>query len=129
MHRHDLAGRANTLLRERGEDPWTSAVTPRRLAGVVGLLRARTISMPIAKEVLAEVAATGGDPAEIVESRGLAQIGDEDALLAAVRAAPGVRAHIVWGRGGGGIGSVGRFVRIALSQCGRRCRSNQQRTN
>ena len=73
------------LLRERGEEPWTSSVTPERLAAVVGLLKARTISMPIAKEVLAEVAASGGDPAAIVEERGLAQVGDEDELLAVIR--------------------------------------------
>jgi aspartyl-tRNA(Asn)/glutamyl-tRNA(Gln) amidotransferase subunit B len=73
------------LLRTRGEDPWTSAVTPERLAGVVALLRDRTISMPIAKEVLAEVARSGADPARVVEEKGLAQMG-ADQLRPAVEA-------------------------------------------
>jgi aspartyl-tRNA(Asn)/glutamyl-tRNA(Gln) amidotransferase subunit B len=66
-----------SILRERGEDVSSSAVTPERLAGVVALLRDRTISMPIAKEVLAEVATTGADPAAIVEEKGLAQMGGD----------------------------------------------------
>jgi aspartyl-tRNA(Asn)/glutamyl-tRNA(Gln) amidotransferase subunit B len=73
------------LLRERGEQPWRSRVTPERLAGVVELLRGRTISMPVAKEVLAEVAATGADPAAVVEERGLAQIADPDRLRSIVQ--------------------------------------------
>lgn len=74
-----------SILRERGEDAWQSAVTPERLAGVVALLRDRTISMPIAKEVLAEVAASGADPAQVVEEKGLAQMGS-DALVPVVDA-------------------------------------------
>jgi aspartyl-tRNA(Asn)/glutamyl-tRNA(Gln) amidotransferase subunit B len=67
-----------SILRERGEDPWDSAVTPEHLAGVVALLRDRTISMSIAKEVLAEVATSGADPAGIVKDKGLAQMGADD---------------------------------------------------
>ena len=66
-----------SIMRERGEDAWQSAVTPERLAGVVALLRDRTISMPVAKEVLAEVAASGADPARVVEEKGLAQMSSE----------------------------------------------------
>ena len=41
----------------------------------------------IAKELLAELYLSGGDPARIVEERGLAQVSDESALEDAVEAA------------------------------------------
>ncbi|MEW6583527.1 MAG: Asp-tRNA(Asn)/Glu-tRNA(Gln) amidotransferase subunit GatB [Actinomycetota bacterium] len=104
--RNELAA----LLRERGEDAWRSAVTPEKLAAVVGLLRARTISMPVAKEVLAEVAASGGDPAAIVEERGLAQIGDEEELLAVVRSVAEANASQMEELRGGKDKLVGFFV-------------------
>jgi aspartyl-tRNA(Asn)/glutamyl-tRNA(Gln) amidotransferase subunit B len=65
-------------LRERGEEPWESRVTPERMAAVIGLLERREINVPAAKEVLAEVIASGADPEAVVAERGLGQLGDDD---------------------------------------------------
>ncbi|MGD9697044.1 MAG: Asp-tRNA(Asn)/Glu-tRNA(Gln) amidotransferase subunit GatB [Thermoleophilia bacterium] len=79
-----IRGELRAQLRERGEEPWQSAVTPDRLAALLGLLDDRTLSVPLAKEVLAEVVATGAEPGEVVEAKGLGQISDEGELVALV---------------------------------------------
>ncbi len=79
-----IRGELRAQLREDGTEPWESAVTPARLAALLGLLADRTLSVPLAKEVLAEVIATGAEPAEVVESKGLGQISDEGELVALV---------------------------------------------
>jgi aspartyl-tRNA(Asn)/glutamyl-tRNA(Gln) amidotransferase subunit B len=76
-----LRGELRAQLRERGEHPWDSAVTPAHLAELVGLVGDGTISAPTGKEVLAEVIATGDAPAVIVETRGLGAISDEGELV------------------------------------------------
>ena len=55
-------------------------VTPEAVAGVVDLVATKKISGAVGKEVLGRVAREGGDPAEIVEREGLAQVSDEGAL-------------------------------------------------
>src|SRR5262249_41554160 len=77
-------GELRAQLRERGLGPWESQATPPRLAAIVRMVEARRVSVPAAKEVLAEVIATGVDPERVVEERGLGQIGDEDELAALV---------------------------------------------
>jgi len=58
----------------------------RQLGALVGLLDEGTIAAPAAKEVFAELCEHGGEPARIVEGRGLRRLADEDALAAAVEA-------------------------------------------
>jgi aspartyl-tRNA(Asn)/glutamyl-tRNA(Gln) amidotransferase subunit B len=75
-------------LREHGiEDPAQSKLSPRALAELVGMVESRTLSRSAAKEVLAELTAQGGDPAAIVEARGLAPIADSSELEAIVERA------------------------------------------
>ncbi len=57
-----------------------------QLAAFLRLLAGDTVSSTAAREVLAELVDTGGDPAAIVERRGLGQISDPAALTAAVDA-------------------------------------------
>src|SRR5262245_41765895 len=79
-----IRGELRAQLRERGEEPWESPVTPERLGELIALLEERTISVPAAKEVLAEVIATGAEPRAVVQAKGLAQVSDEGELLALV---------------------------------------------
>jgi len=51
--------------------------TPENFAEFINLIYKKEISSKIAKQVLAEMAANGGDPTEIISSRGLSQIKDE----------------------------------------------------
>ena len=64
-----------------------SKVTPEGLAGLVGLVGAKKISHGSAKAVLAIMVAEGGDPEQIVEREGLAQMSDSGELEAVVEKA------------------------------------------
>jgi glutaminyl-tRNA synthetase len=57
---------------------------PAELAELVEMTDDGTISMNIAKELLDEMLAAGGSPRALVESRGLSQISDSDALTAII---------------------------------------------
>jgi aspartyl-tRNA(Asn)/glutamyl-tRNA(Gln) amidotransferase subunit B len=59
-------------------------ISPAQLAGLLNLLHGGTISGKIAKDVFEIVWSEGGDPAEIVEKRGLRQVTDTGAIEAAV---------------------------------------------
>lgn len=75
-----VRGELRAQLRELGQEPWESRVTPGHMAALIGLIEDRTLSVPLAKEVLAEVIATGAEPADVVEEKGLGQISDDAAL-------------------------------------------------
>ena len=79
-----IRGELRAQLREVNQEPWQSRVGPAQLAGLLGLLADRTLSVPLAKEVLAELIAHGGDPAAIVAEKGLGQISDDGELTALV---------------------------------------------
>ncbi len=59
-------------------------VSPEGLADLLILIDRGTIHTSIAKQVLAKISASGRSAAEIVETEGLAQVGDAQALKAAV---------------------------------------------
>ena len=59
-------------------------VQPEQLADLVRLVDARTINVNTARQVLEEMFASGADAAAIVQSRGLGQVNDQDALRAIV---------------------------------------------
>ncbi len=76
----DLMG----ALKDSKKDISESPVQPENLAALVKLIEDDTISGKIAKTVFEEMFATGGEPAGIVESKGLKQVTDEGALESAV---------------------------------------------
>jgi aspartyl-tRNA(Asn)/glutamyl-tRNA(Gln) amidotransferase subunit B len=59
-------------------------VTPAQLGGIVELISAETISGKIAKDLFEIVYTEGGDPAQIVEERGMKQVTDTGAIEAAL---------------------------------------------
>lgn len=61
-----------------------SALTPAALAALVRLVEDGIISTAGARTVFSELVANGGDPAQIVETRGLRQMADTSALLPVV---------------------------------------------
>jgi aspartyl-tRNA(Asn)/glutamyl-tRNA(Gln) amidotransferase subunit B len=79
-----MNGEVARLAHERGESPAAWKLTPEKLAAVLRLVDGGTLGGPGAKQVVEEVFATGGEPAEIVRARGLAQVSDEAAVEAAV---------------------------------------------
>ncbi|HEY1257640.1 MAG TPA: Asp-tRNA(Asn)/Glu-tRNA(Gln) amidotransferase subunit GatB [Stellaceae bacterium] len=63
-----------------------SPVSAARLGALLDLIADGTVSGRLAKDVFAEMVASGADPAQIVEQKGLRQVTDQDAIAAAVDA-------------------------------------------
>ena len=61
-----------------------SPVSPAQLGGIIDLISAGDISGKIAKDLFEIVYTEGGDPAEVVEARGMKQVTDTAAIEAAV---------------------------------------------
>ncbi|MCC5957314.1 MAG: Asp-tRNA(Asn)/Glu-tRNA(Gln) amidotransferase subunit GatB, partial [Natronohydrobacter sp.] len=61
-----------------------SPLSPQQLAGIISLIVDGTISSKIAKDLFEIVYTEGGDPAQIVDARGLKQVTDTGAIEAAV---------------------------------------------
>jgi aspartyl-tRNA(Asn)/glutamyl-tRNA(Gln) amidotransferase subunit B len=70
-----------------GQEPADSRVHPSALGELVGLVAAKCVSVGAARQVLEKLIAEGGEPQAIVESEGLAALGDSDELAAIVAAA------------------------------------------
>ncbi len=68
-------------------DPASSKVSPGALAGLAGMVAAKSVNQTAAREVLTMLVASGGDPAQIVEREGLGAIDAQDSGLAEVVAA------------------------------------------
>jgi len=77
---NELLGRLN----KDGHDIDDSPVSAEQLGGIVDLIQSDTISGKIAKDLFEIVWADGGDPAKIVEDRGMKQVTDTGAIEAAV---------------------------------------------
>ncbi|RBI87091.1 Asp-tRNA(Asn)/Glu-tRNA(Gln) amidotransferase GatCAB subunit B [Rhodosalinus halophilus] len=77
---NELFGRLKKDEREITESP----VSPAQLGGIIDLIASGDISGKIAKELFEIVYAEGGDPAEIVEARGMRQVTDTGAIEAEV---------------------------------------------
>jgi len=77
---NELFGRLN----KEGRSIVDSPITADQLGAIVDLIKAGTISGKIAKDVFDIVWTEGGDPAEIVETRGLKQVTDVGAIEAEV---------------------------------------------
>jgi aspartyl-tRNA(Asn)/glutamyl-tRNA(Gln) amidotransferase subunit B len=91
-----VTGELVARLREAGDgeaDPASSKVTPEALAALAGMVESKQVTTGAARQVLATLVAEGGDPAQIVEREGLAQMSDAGELEAiverAIEAEPG----------------------------------------
>ncbi len=80
-----VSGEVARKFNERGESFDRQRVTATALAGLIGLVEKGTISASTAKAVFDTMYESGGTAEEIVAAGGLAQIGDEGALLESVR--------------------------------------------
>ncbi len=80
-----IMGELSRVLNERGADVASSPVTPEALAGLIRLIDKGTISSAIAKDVFARMVDSGRTADDIVNAEGLAQIGDESAIVDAIR--------------------------------------------
>ena len=90
------------------------AVTPEALASLVDLVRRDVISAPVAKSLLAELVASGGDPETMVEARGLRKMEDGDALSRTVEGILSDHPGEVAAYRAGKAGLIGFFVGQAM---------------
>ncbi|MGH1459419.1 MAG: Asp-tRNA(Asn)/Glu-tRNA(Gln) amidotransferase subunit GatB [Paracoccaceae bacterium] len=77
---NELFGR----LKKEDHDITDSPVSPVQLGGIIDLISSDAISGKIAKDLFEIVYTEGGDPAQIVEERGMKQVTDTGAIEAAV---------------------------------------------
>ncbi|MCL4119621.1 UNVERIFIED_CONTAM: hypothetical protein GTU68_003153 [Idotea baltica] len=77
---NELFGRLKKEDHDIGESP----VSPAQLGGIIELISKGDISGKIAKDLFEIVFTEGGDPAEIVDKRGMKQVTDTGAIEAAV---------------------------------------------
>lgn len=79
----DVFRQMNNESRDR-EDITSIKLTPKALADLVTLVQKGTINHGVAKKLLETLYVEGGDPARLVEERGLAQVSDTDVLGEAI---------------------------------------------
>ncbi|MEM9279856.1 MAG: Asp-tRNA(Asn)/Glu-tRNA(Gln) amidotransferase subunit GatB, partial [Pseudomonadota bacterium] len=77
---NNLLGKLNDADKEIDESP----VSPGQIGNIIDLIKEGTISGQIAKDVFEIVWEEGGDPAQIVEDRGMKQVTDTGAIETAV---------------------------------------------
>ncbi len=77
---NELFGR----LKKEDHDITESPVSPAQLGGIIDLISSDAISGKIAKDLFEIVYTEGGDPAQIVEERGMKQVTDTGAIEAAL---------------------------------------------
>ncbi len=77
---NELFGR----LKKEDHDITDSPVSPAQLGGIIDLISSDAISGKIAKDLFEIVYTEGGDPAQVVEERGMKQVTDTGAIEAAL---------------------------------------------
>jgi glutaminyl-tRNA synthetase len=90
------------------------------LASLLARIEDGTLTTNAAREVLAELAAKGGDPARIIEKRGLEQVSDSSALTAIIDEVLQSNPDKVSAYRGGRTGLLGFFVGQIMARTGGR---------
>lgn len=93
-------------------------ITPATLGAIVRLVADGTVSTTAAREVFATVLQTGGDPADVVRAKGLAQVSDEGAIAAAVETVLAANAAAAAAVRGGNQRALGPLVGQVMKQMG-----------
>ncbi len=85
-------------------------ITPAQVAEVINLVEAKTVNNKVAKQVVDFVLAGEGDPAQIVESKGLGMVSDDSALQAEVEKALAANPDIAEKIRSGKVQAAGKIV-------------------
>jgi glutaminyl-tRNA synthetase len=110
----------NEVPREAREDAAGMRLTGAALGRLVALVEAGTVSSSAGRDVLAELLERGGEPAEIIERRGLGQISDEVALRGVVDEVIEANVGKAEEYRGGKLGLLGFFIGQVMSRTGGR---------
>ncbi|GAB0106559.1 Asp-tRNA(Asn)/Glu-tRNA(Gln) amidotransferase subunit GatB [Nocardia sp. JMUB6875] len=85
-------------------------ITPKQVAEVAGLVEAKTINNKVAKQVVDFVLAGEGEPAQIVETKGLGMVSDDSALQSEVEKALAANPDIAEKIRSGKVQAAGKVV-------------------
>ncbi|MEV5836128.1 Asp-tRNA(Asn)/Glu-tRNA(Gln) amidotransferase subunit GatB [Nocardia sp. NPDC052112] len=85
-------------------------ITPAQVAEVIKLVESKTVNNKVAKQVVDFVLAGAGDPAKIVETKGLGMVSDETALQAEVQKALAANPDIAEKIRSGKVQAAGKIV-------------------
>jgi aspartyl-tRNA(Asn)/glutamyl-tRNA(Gln) amidotransferase subunit B len=101
-----LSQEANT----REVDLTDLPITPAQVAQVIALINSGELNNKLAREVVQGVLAGEGEPADVVEKRGLKIVSDDSALLAAIDEALAANPDVADKIRGGKLQAVGAIV-------------------
>ena len=107
---HWLATQLLPALRERGQSPAETPVTPARLAALLAMLEREEINANAARTVLARLFDSEKDPATIVAEEGFRQVSDGDELEGIVRQVLAAHPAAVADYHGGAAKAVGFLI-------------------
>ena len=113
-----VMGELLRTLNDRGKTIDDVPLAPLALAGLIALIDKGAISSSIAKDVFAQMYDSGRTAEDIVATDGLAQIGDESALLSIVRDVVGRHANAVEQYRAGKITTFGFLVGQVMKASG-----------
>ncbi|MFN2581167.1 MAG: Asp-tRNA(Asn)/Glu-tRNA(Gln) amidotransferase subunit GatB, partial [Candidatus Dormibacteria bacterium] len=113
-----LTGDVAALANEQRTPLAQSALGVSGLVTLLRLVEGGTVNGPTAKELLAELYASGGDPEAIVRQRGLAQVSDEGEIAAAVERAIEENPEAAADFRGGVEKALGRLVGAVMKATG-----------
>jgi len=113
-----VLGDVSAQLNAEGVHPWGLNVTARKLARIVQLVADGTISGKQAKEVFAEITATGEKPLQVIDRLGMKQVSDVGELEAVVDAVLAANPSQVAEYRGGKAGLIGYFVGAVMRETG-----------
>ena len=111
-------GELSRLLNESKSTIAQVKFTPAQFGAVLKAVKDNVVSGPGAKELFAELFATGKDPAVIIQEKGLAQVNDDGPLLEAIAAAMAEAPKNVESYRGGNTKIVGYFVGQVMKKLG-----------
>ncbi|MCM3881907.1 MAG: Asp-tRNA(Asn)/Glu-tRNA(Gln) amidotransferase subunit GatB [Vicinamibacterales bacterium] len=113
-----ISGEVARKRNELGERFDRERVLPQSLAKLIGIVESGAISASIAKTVFERMYDSGRSADEIVEQDGLAQIGDEGALMASVRSVIDANQDAVAQYRNGKTGTIGFLVGQVMKATG-----------
>lgn len=115
-----LMGDVAALANLHRVEPGQSGLGVAGLSALLGMLESGTINGATAKDLLAELYLSGGDPVAIVAARGLGQVGDAAALAALVEEAIAAEPQAWADYRSGRTQALGRLVGAAMKSSGGR---------
>ena len=95
-----------------------SPIPPERLVNLLQLVDKGTISLKVAREVFPELYASGKEPEQLIQEKGLTQISDDDAIVALIREVMNKNPTQVAQYRGGKEGVLGYFVGQVMKASG-----------